>query len=411
MALIAMHYRFIGLSERAVECARTSELLFAVPAVGADLRRIDADRLDHALERLIAQRVEAHIFANGLEQAFSAFGRCIGVFLKVLLTFIAFELLHHAARDQIHLGFVAREVQILAVEHDGRAGRPHVHCLRAGAIEELDRFAQLRTAHDGVVHEQELLVLDELGHRDLLELRHLVAHVLVLRHERTLPGGRVLDERAAERSLALGRVADGMRCARIGDSCHVVELGDAHLFGLVARHDRAVAVTHDLDIHAFVGGRGIAIVGPEEGADLHVFASGRERFVAISRDVHDLGGAQFVDRFVIDLLVGERLEGRAIAFVILADEHRQAAEPIARGDDVALFGHEQQRHGAFDLFLHVLDARNEIVFLIDERCDQFGLVHFARAHGHELVAMIGEVLFDERVGVVDHAAGGERKHA
>ena len=70
MALIAMHYRFIGLSERADECARTSGLLFAVPAVGADLRRIDADRLDHALERLIAQRVETHILADGLEQHF-----------------------------------------------------------------------------------------------------------------------------------------------------------------------------------------------------------------------------------------------------------------------------------------------------------------------------------------------------
>ena len=58
------------------ERARTnwSGLLFAVPTVGADLRRIDADRLDHALERLIAQRVEAHIFADGLEQAFSTLG-------------------------------------------------------------------------------------------------------------------------------------------------------------------------------------------------------------------------------------------------------------------------------------------------------------------------------------------------
>lgn len=97
--------------------------------------------------------------------------------------------------------------------------------------------------------------------------------------------------------------------------------------------------------------------------------------------------------------------------MVLADEHWQTTESIARGDDVALFGHEQQCHGAFDLFLHVLDAGNEIVFLIDERCDQFGLVHLTRTHGHELVAMIGEVFFDERVGIVDHAAGGEREYA
>ena len=182
------------------------------------------------------------------------------------------------------------------------------------------------------------------------------------------------------------------------------------MLGFIARHDRTIAVAHDLDVHAFIGGGGIAIVGPEEGADLHLFAGWRERFVPIGRDVHDLGGAQLVDRFVIDLLVGERLEGRAVAFVVLADEHWQTTESIARGDDVAFFGHEQQRHGTFDLFLHVLDARNEIVFLVDERCDQFSLVHLARAHGHELVAMIGEVFFDERVGIVDHAAGGEREY-
>ena len=96
--------------------------------------------------------------------------------------------------------------------------------------------------------------------------------------------------------------------------------------------------------------------------------------------------------------------------MVLADEHWQTTESIARGDDVALFGHEQQRHGAFDLFLHMLDAGNEIVFLVDKRCDQFGLVHLTRTHGHELVAMVGEIFFDERIGVVDHTAGSKREH-
>ena len=63
MALIAMHYRFIGLSERADECARTSGLLFAVPAVGAHFVPVQADRLQQAIQRLVAKRTEVELFA------------------------------------------------------------------------------------------------------------------------------------------------------------------------------------------------------------------------------------------------------------------------------------------------------------------------------------------------------------
>ena len=74
----------------------------------------------------------------------------------------------------------------------------------AGAVEEIDRFAQLRAADNGIVHEQKLLVGNKLRHGDLLHLGNAVAYLLVGRHEGACPGGSVLDEGARERRFALG---------------------------------------------------------------------------------------------------------------------------------------------------------------------------------------------------------------
>ena len=54
-----------------------------------------------------------------------------------------------------------------------------MHLLRAAFVQEVHRLPQLGAANDGVVHEQQLLALNQLGHGDLLHLRHLVAHLLI----------------------------------------------------------------------------------------------------------------------------------------------------------------------------------------------------------------------------------------
>ena len=53
------------------------------------------------------------------------------------------------------------------------------------------------------------------------------------------------------------------------------------------------------------------------------------------------------------------------------------------------------------------DAGDQIVLLVDEGGHQLGGVDFTRAHGHELVAVVGEVALHQRVGIVDDAHGGD----
>ena len=286
-----------------------------------------------------------------------------------------------------------------------------MHFLGAALVQEVHRLVQLRAAHDGVVHEQQLLLVDELGDVDLLHLRHAVAHFLVARHERARPCGRVLDEGAGEGGLALRRVADGVRHARVGHAGHVVELGHAARRGFVAGHDGAVAIAHDLDVHALVVRVRVAVVHPQEGADLHLVACGGDGAVLVGVHQHDLAGAKLVFVAITQLVVGERLERDAEPVIALADEHRQAAHLVARGDDLAVLRDDEQRERSVDGFLRVLDARDEVVLLVDERGDELRGVHLARAHGHELAAAAGEVALHQLLGVVDGAHRGDAERA
>ena len=145
-----------------------------------------------------------------------------------------------------------------------------MHFRRAGLVQEFHRALQLRAADDGVVHEEELFALDELRHGDLLHLGDLIAHGLIGGQEGARPGRRVLDEGAGKGLAAAVGVADGVGNAGIRHARYIVDLRQAPALHLVARHDLAVAAAHDLHIDALVVGVGVAVVGPEEGADLHV---------------------------------------------------------------------------------------------------------------------------------------------
>ena len=102
---------------------------------------------------------------------------------------------------------------------------------------------------------------------------------------------------------------------------------------LVPGHDLPVAVAHDLHIHPLVVGVGVAVVGPKEGANLHLLSGGGEGLPAAGRDPYDLPGAQLVGVMVAQLMVGEGLEGDAAAVFALADEHGQAAQLVTGGED------------------------------------------------------------------------------
>ena len=89
---------------------------------------------------------------------------------------------------------------------------------RAGLIEEFHRLPQLGAPDDGVVHEQQLLALNKLGHGDLLHLGHLVAHLLVGRHKGAGPGGGIFYKGTGKGLAAAVGKADGVGQARVGDT-------------------------------------------------------------------------------------------------------------------------------------------------------------------------------------------------
>ena len=281
-----------------------------------------------------------------------------------------------------------------------------MNLLRAGFIEEFHRLPELGAPDDGVVHEEKLLALDELRDGDLLHLGHLVPHVLALGHEGPGPGGGVFYEGPGEGLAAAVGEADGVGDAGVRDPRHVVHLRELAPLDLVPGHDLAVAVAHDLHIHPLVAGIGIAVVGPEKGADAHVLPRGGEGLPAFGGNFHNLLGAQLVGVLIAQLVVGEGLEGDAAALPALPDEHRQAAQAVPGGVD-ALGCEDEDGHGALDLLLGVTDAGDQVVLLVDEGGHQLRGVDLAGAHGHELVAVVGEVAVHQGLGVLDDAHGGD----
>ncbi len=105
-------------------------------------------------------------------------------------------------------------------------------------------------------------------------------------------------------------------------------------------------------------------------------------------------------------MIGEGLEGDAAALLVLADEHRQAAQAVPGGVD-ALGCEDEDGHGALDLLLGVTDAGDQVVLLVDEGGHQLRGVDLAGAHGHELVAVVGKVALHQLLGVLDDAHGGD----
>ena len=106
-------------------------------------------------------------------------------------------------------------------------------------------------------------------------------------------------------------------------------------------------------------------------------------------------------------MVGEGLEGHTTALLVLAHQDRQPAQLVPGGDDLPLVGEDEQGHGALDFVLGVEDTGHQIIFLIDEGRGQLSSVDLAGAHGHKLMSVVGEILLDQLLGIVDDAHGGD----
>ena len=130
--------------------------------------------------------------------------------------------------------------------------------------------------------------------------------------------------------------------AGIGHAGHKVHLGARAARRLVAGHDGAIAVAHHFHVHTLVIGVRVPVVHPHERAHLHLVACRREHLNGIGRKPHDLRRAQLVLIVITQLVIGEALEGDAVAVIVGAHEHRQAAHKVAGRNDVAILGHNKQ---------------------------------------------------------------------
>ena len=165
-----------------------------------------------------------------------------------------------------------------------------MHFLRAAFVQEVHRLPQLGAPDDGVVHEQQLLALNQLRHGDLLHLRHQIAHLLIGGGEGTGPCGGVLDEGTGEGLVGLVCVADGVGQTGVRHARHEVHVRHGAGFHFLAGHDLAVAVAHDLHVDALIIGVGVAVIGPEKAADLHFLTRRRDGLIAVPGQGHDLTG-------------------------------------------------------------------------------------------------------------------------
>ena len=283
-----------------------------------------------------------------------------------------------------------------------------MHFLGAGPVQEIHRLPQLSAPDDGVVHQQQLLALDELRHGNLLHFRHQIAHLLIGGHEGAGPGGGVLDEGPGEGLVGVVGIADAVGQAGIRHARYIIHIRHGAVLFLVPGHDLAVAVAHDLHVDPLVVGVGVAVVAPQEGADLHFLAGSGQLGIAIRGHLHDFTGAEVIAGLIAQLLAGKGFHGGAEAVLALTDNDGKPAHLVPRGNQTVGL-QNQDGAGAFDGGLGVADAIHQIVAAVNEGCGQLRGVDRAGGHGHELVARAGEGLFHQLLGVGNDAHGGDGK--
>src|SRR5262245_58296370 len=122
----------------------------------AEVRRVGAGGLQHAVEREITERVGAEIAADLLYRV--------------------------AGADQLLAR--GRVDAVVAGPLDGRRRDAHVHRLGAGAADHLDDLAAGGAAHDRVVHHHHALALQHLAHGVQLHLHAEVTDALLGLDER-----------------------------------------------------------------------------------------------------------------------------------------------------------------------------------------------------------------------------------
>ena len=119
-----------------------------------------------------------------------------------------------------------------------------------------------------------------------------------------------------------------MSDAGVGDSGHEID------WGRVAPGQRgAAAVAGPLDIRPFVARCGVAVIDPQEGADLVDRSRRLTRFGSLGRDPDDFSRPEIADDFVFEVGKGARFLGHGPGTVLAAENDRSPAVFVTRGID------------------------------------------------------------------------------
>ena len=137
---------------------------------------------------MITQRGELQLPADLIQHLIVVVRIRVGVILQNRLGNLAFPFLNHPAGNQIHLRLGPGEIQVFASVQQRRTGGADMYLFGAALIEKFCGLAQLGSPDDGIVDQQQALVLDQFLNRDQLHVRDLLSLALLCRHEG--PGAR-----------------------------------------------------------------------------------------------------------------------------------------------------------------------------------------------------------------------------
>ena len=85
-------------------------------------------------------KVEDLFIADGFQKTLATLGLAVRVLVDVCFAFRAFQFVDRLSRQELHLGIRAREVEILALVHDGRAGAFRVHLFCTRLVQKIHRL-------------------------------------------------------------------------------------------------------------------------------------------------------------------------------------------------------------------------------------------------------------------------------
>jgi len=165
-----------------------------------------------------------------------------------------------------------------------------------------------------------------------------------------------------------------VRGSRIGHARHQV---DIHV--VAAGQGRAVAVAHDLHIEVLVGGGGVAVIHPQKGANPKLVIGRDQLLDAVGCNLDDLAGSKLFLDEIIQVREGAAFLAGTEGAVLLSEDQGGAAVIIPGRIDPVL-GQQQDRAGAVDRFLSVVEPGREGILLVDQGGDQFGGINLATAH-------------------------------